>query len=442
MRVRNLGSACAVVGLILASASQALCQSTVTIDFDSGAPGLSVGQTVPFDQASGGVTVQFSAPPTDPRAFSVQSDASTGWKLSQFAGKYLSDTDTSRSVLSIRFSQALTGISLTFATADTTIEVPSSIQLTAFLDSNSPPAVGTASARGRYISGDTFPAGTLSFNSGGRPFNLVEITIPFAAGGASSFFLDNIQVTTVSTLSRVMSSVSAASFASGGRLAPGLIASGFGQGLASGTASATSNPPPTTLANTTVAVKDSAGVERLAGLFYVGPTQINYLVPADTAAGAATATATSAGQVTATSAVVIDPVAPGLFTANFDGRGAPAAYAVTVAPDLTQTIQDVARCGTAPGSCVTSPIDLGGAGTQVVLTLYGTGIRGRTSLSAVTARIGAVDAEVQYAGAQTQFAGLDQVNVVIPRSLAGRGEVDLVITVDARAANTVRVNVR
>ncbi|MGH8865388.1 MAG: hypothetical protein ACREVZ_12205 [Burkholderiales bacterium] len=35
--------------------------------------------------------------------------------------------------------------------------------------------------------------------------------------------------------------------------------------------------------------------------------------------------------------------------------------------------------------------------------------------------------------------GLDQGNVRLPRILAGRGEVDVVLTADNKAANTVRV---
>jgi uncharacterized protein (TIGR03437 family) len=130
-----------------------------------------------------------------------------------------------------------------------------------------------------------------------------------------------------------------------------------------------------------------------------------------------------------------------LFSANFDGKGAPAAQAVTVAPDSTRTVQAVARCGTAPGSCVASPIDIGPSGTQVILVLYGTGIRGRSSLAAVTARVGGIDAAVQYGGAQPQFTGLDQVNVAIPRELAGRGDVDVALTVDGKPANVVRINI-
>jgi hypothetical protein len=45
-------------------------------------------------------------------------------------------------------------------------------------------------------------------------------------------------------------------------------------------------------------------------------------------------------------------------------------------------------------------------------------------------------------GAQGDFAGLDQVNIQIPRSLAGRGEVDLILTVDGVAANVVRISIK
>ena len=40
--------------------------------------------------------------------------------------------------------------------------------------------------------------------------------------------------------------------------------------------------------------------------------------------------------------------------------------------------------------------------------------------------------------AQGQFAGLDQVNIgPLPRTLAGRGEVNLYVTVDGNRSNTV-----
>jgi uncharacterized protein (TIGR03437 family) len=60
----------------------------------------------------------------------------------------------------------------------------------------------------------------------------------------------------------------------------------------------------------------------------------------------------------------------------------------------------------------------------------------------VAASVNGVAAQVLYARAQTQYAGLDQVDVVIPGSLAGAGEVPVVLTVDGQTANVVTVNIK
>lgn len=92
---------------------------------------------------------------------------------------------------------------------------------------------------------------------------------------------------------------------------------------------------------------------------------------------------------------------------------------------------------------MTAPIDLGPEGDQVTLLLFGTGIRGRSALAAVTCTIGGVSVPVSFAGSQGDLVGLDQINVgPLPRALAGRGEVDLVLLVDGKAANTVRISIR
>ena len=76
------------------------------------------------------------------------------------------------------------------------------------------------------------------------------------------------------------------------------------------------------------------------------------------------------------------------------------------------------------------------------LNLYGTGIRGRSSLSGVTATVGGVPVAVLYAGAQSEYVGLDQVNITLPPSLAGMGDAEIRLTVDGQLANTVSVNLR
>jgi uncharacterized protein (TIGR03437 family) len=84
-------------------------------------------------------------------------------------------------------------------------------------------------------------------------------------------------------------------------------------------------------------------------------------------------------------------------------------------------------------------MDLGAETDQLILMLYGTGLR---AARGVTAVIGGVDAPVLGFAAQSQYAGLDQVNVRVPRELKGRGEVDLVLKADGKAANTVRVRLQ
>jgi uncharacterized protein (TIGR03437 family) len=86
-------------------------------------------------------------------------------------------------------------------------------------------------------------------------------------------------------------------------------------------------------------------------------------------------------------------------------------------------------------------IYLGTGEDQVDLVLFGTGIRHRNSSSSVIATIGGVYAEVSFAGPQGDYVGLDQLNVIVPRSLAGRGEVDVLLTVEAQIANPLRIQI-
>ena len=89
-----------------------------------------------------------------------------------------------------------------------------------------------------------------------------------------------------------------------------------------------------------------------------------------------------------------------------------------------------------------APIDLGPATDQVYLVLYGTGLRQRSALSNVICNIGGVTLTPAYVGAQGSLAGLDQVNLLLPRTLAGRGEVSVMLTVDGKQTNTVKVQIK
>ncbi len=226
-----------------------------------------------------------------------------------------------------------------------------------------------------------------------------------------------------------LASLSAASYA-GDVLAPGSIVAAFGSRLAEGERRA-DLPLPDSLGGVSVKVLDSTRTERPARLYFVSHSQVNFVLPEETASGWATIYLTSAlGEVHACP-VEIAPVAPGVFTASGTGRGLPAGNLLRIGDEGSQSYESLER-----------PIDLGAETDRVYLLLYGTGIRGRRSLEAVRVHVGGVPAPVTYAGPQPEFPGLDQVNVLLPRQLRGRAEVEVSLVVDGRAANSVLVFVR
>jgi glucuronoarabinoxylan endo-1,4-beta-xylanase len=216
----------------------------------------------------------------------------------------------------------------------------------------------------------------------------------------------------------------------------------FGTGLATQTSVVTSLPLPTNLAGVQVSVQDNTGTSRPAPLLFVTPGQVNFLVPAGTALGPASITLSN-GSSSFVSLMNVATVAPGIFSANSDGQGAPAAQAIAVSAEGTAAPpQPVYQCASAAGSCTPLPLDLGPPGSSLVLVLYGTGIRGVSSTSNVICNLGGLSVPVAYAGAQGTDIGLDQVNVALPRSLAGSGNVNVSLVVDGQSSNTVTINIK
>ena len=197
----------------------------------------------------------------------------------------------------------------------------------------------------------------------------------------------------------------------GAKLAPDSIGSAYGSGLAVQSTSAGVTAP-VVLGGSTIAVQDAAGALRLGQMFLASPGQVNFLLPAATPAGRAQITVTSASGAVATGSVDVAAVTPSIF--SLGGTTVAAAVAVRVAPGGAQSPVAVFQC--AGTTCTAAPIDLGSAGDSVFLTLFGTGLRKNSGLGNVRATIGGADAPVAFAGAQGEFAGLDQVNVQIPVS--------------------------
>ncbi|NOT60389.1 MAG: hypothetical protein HOP19_09215, partial [Acidobacteria bacterium] len=299
-------------------------------------------------------------------------------------------------------------------------------------------------------------AGPFVWLDGSEPYPLRSyVILPNATNVTNDFFVTtgfppeqpavNFMIRAVVSLPAALppiAAVSAASYFTGDVAAESIVAV-FGTNLASGIGIGATVPLPTTLNGTTVRVTDSANVTRDAGLFFVSPQQINMEVPANTADGAATLTVTNGGGQSFATRINVRAVVPGVFTLNANGLGVPAAQLLRVKADGSQVYEDVARFDATLNRWVTKPIVFGPESEQAVLVLYGTGLRKRSDV--ITARVNlqqanGVQLPMLYAGPQGSFVGLDQLNVLLPRTLAGKGEMHIRTIVEARVANLVKLN--
>jgi uncharacterized protein (TIGR03437 family) len=225
-------------------------------------------------------------------------------------------------------------------------------------------------------------------------------------------------------------------------LAPEALASAFGPALSAQTLGAAVQPLPLTLAETTVRVRDNAGVERPAPLLFVSPTQINYQVPAGTGIGPALVTITRGDGEIAQSTISIATTTPGLFSVDVTGKGFAAAVVQRVAANGTSRYEPVVKYDPLTQAFVALPITVSSSTEQVFLILFGTGFRSRNSLFDVRVTVAGLSQEVVYAGAQGEFAGLDQVNLKLSPTLAGKGVVTVQFTVAGTPANPVQISVK
>lgn len=230
-------------------------------------------------------------------------------------------------------------------------------------------------------------------------------------------------------------------------IAPGSVAVVTGTDLSPGIASATLLPQalalPTALLDTSVTVADrteESWARRMAGLYSVSPTEIRFQVPEGAAQGLVIVTVNREGIVSERRAIHVTSVAPGLFSANGDGRGVAAAAAVRVASDGSRTALEVSRLDPFLQRYVTVPLDLSGDRDPVYLTLFGTGFRGGSGPPGVT--IGGRDLPLESFGPASGFHGVDELVIgPIPRSLRG-DSLDIVATIDGHASNAVTIAIK
>ena len=261
------------------------------------------------------------------------------------------------------------------------------------------------------------------------------------SGGQNAFF-----AAIKSGTNLIATSVTGASYR-GIPMAKESIVSAFGGRLGTRTLGASDTDPntpgiqlPTTLAGTTIKVKDRQGIERLAPLFFVSPTQVNYQIPPETPIGGALVTVTAEDSTVSIGTIQVVDVAPDVFSADSTGKGAAIGNVVRAKANGALSEEPIVRFVNNKWELI--PLDLGPDTEQLFLVIFGTGIRFRKDPPQVTATIGGVTARVDYAKNQCCFVGLDQVNLLIPRALIGRGEVDVVLTVDGQATAPLKIAIK
>lgn len=234
-------------------------------------------------------------------------------------------------------------------------------------------------------------------------------------------------------------------------VAPGSLVSVFNQGMTPTVAAAQTLPLPTTLAGVEVYIELPGGNILVAPMLYASPSQINFLLPENSPTGRVkirlwTSAMPYGGNGSGHYAIgefEIAAIAPNVFTADSTGKGPAAAdiqrirpgQAVVYERTYTTIIDEQGK-----PMIVARPITIGTGEEKTYLVLYGTGGRKRNVNVAVTAQIGDVTVPVEYAGAQGQFVGLDQINILLPPSLRGKGLVNVTVTMDGKTTNPVQIN--
>ncbi|QOY91245.1 erythromycin esterase family protein [Paludibaculum fermentans] len=218
--------------------------------------------------------------------------------------------------------------------------------------------------------------------------------------------------------------------------APDSRVSAFGTNLAASTESATHAQLAESLAGTSVTVEDAAGDVRMAGILFASPSQVDFVLPSETSIGIATIVLRNAAGDSLQGSLLVQKVAPGLFSANQNGRG-PAMADATGSVGGVQTSLPVVQFDETYRRYRTVPLDLTASDGGITVSLYGTGARAAETL---TAKLGVQDVEVIAFAPYDGHPGMDKVDILIPPSLANRGTASLQLTADGVPSNSVTLS--
>lgn len=266
---------------------------------------------------------------------------------------------------------------------------------------------GLELSAGDIISGTPATAGTYRFS----------VQVKDAASGVADRDFELI-VTTQAVPAPVIAAEGIVNAATNvaGPIVAGSLVSIYGANLADASTQAGSTPLPTQLNNVVVTFN---GIP--APLVFAGPGQINAQVPWDVLPGGAqtgnaAVVVTRGGLSSAPVTVAVSPFWPGIFALNY-GSG----NAIAINPDGSLA----APAGSIPGVAA-RPARVGDPNGLIILA---TGLgaldscpangqnsadKVRTTQITPEVRVGSTKAVVTFSGASPQFAGVNQINIMIP----------------------------
>ena len=257
----------------------------------------------------------------------------------------------------------------------------------------------------------------------------ISVRNPEPGGGTGDFTIFEVETSTRQPRINAAGVVSAASFAAGVPLAPGMIASVFGPELALHLEQAGATPLPTLLGGTTMSFNETVAVP----VFFASPLQTNIQISWELAGlQEAMLRARISDETSEPVRVALTSHSPGLLTITQTGAGQAAAL-------ISGTGLLAAANGAFPGA----PSRPAVRGEFLEVFATGLGPVGNTPASGAAASanpisetltapavfIGETQARVVFAGLAPGFVGLYQINAQVPGSAPSGGNVPITISI-------------
>lgn len=213
--------------------------------------------------------------------------------------------------------------------------------------------------------------------------------------------------------------------------APGGIISIFGTSLADSQSLASSLPLDTHMAGTSVTIDG-----RPMPLLFVSDGQVNAVIPYGIAANTQHQVQVQRGNtVSVPETVSVAAAQPAVFTIDQSGQGQGLIFVDGNLAEASTPAQagDVVVIYCAGLGEVTPPIAAGAAASSSPLS---------NTANPVSVTIGGVQTQVQFAGLAPGFAGLYQVNAVVPAGVAPSSAVALTLSVAGQTSPPVTMSVK